>query len=355
MSNSDSMDSRIRLLKVYFELRNTSINNPKTVNQIIDSLVAQGYPKPSKETIRQDMAAIRALGISIVQCDNNQDGSYWEGYDEETLLNLDDWEIKIMLDSIYNAKFITPENVDRIQRTIFNQLNQKRRTKFKNLIQINGDVKNGDENSGEYLRKILDAMNTEKQVEFNLIYLDDTLTEQLKLDDNGKAHVYRLNVYAINYSNNNYYIYGCHYSNRNKKLYDLKEYRLDRIRNLTISSERRIPKEECESMQPDPVGFIKKQIESSVMNYPGENIHVVIEYESNDTNNNLLYDLIGNKKPVLKKADNGKNTASFTICDSITAVNWFAQYADRFTVINPESFRNKIIERLDLLSNAYKV
>ena len=109
---------------------------------------------------------------------------------------------------------------------------------------------------------------------------------------------YLLNLYAIYWSDNNYYLIGVHDNHDN-----LVNYRLDRIVNLTMSDERAVDAKEKVGVNPEMI--IQEYIEKSVDHFQGELIRVEVEYEPGQAANAILYDFAGENIRV-RKLENGR-------------------------------------------------
>ena len=160
-----------------------------------------------------------------------------------------------------------------------------------------------------------------------------------------EGKMYQLNLYTIYWSDNNYYLIGSHDNHDG-----LTNYRLDRIENMSMSSEDAIPAEEKIGVNPELV--IQNYIKKSVNHFSGDTIRIEVEYEPAPSTNAILYDFAGDGIRV-RPLEKGKYKAVFKKMDSVTLVGWFVQYANRFKVISPESLKGKIIENLEQAQGIY--
>ena len=118
---------------------------------------------------------------------------------------------------------------------------------------------NVNENIGIYIETMLEAIYQNRKIEFQYTEINDSMKKVLRRE--GKK--YLLNLYAIYWSDNNYYLIGAHDNHDN-----LVNYRLDRIVNLTMSDEKAIDAKEKVGVNPEMI--IQDYIEKSVDHFQGE-------------------------------------------------------------------------------------
>ena len=184
-------------------------------------------------------------------------------------------------------------------------------------------------------------MYLHKKIRFQYTEINNAMEKVLRKE--GK--MYQLNLYTIYWSDNNYYLIGSHDNHDG-----LTNYRLDRIENMSMSSEETIPAEEKIGVNPELV--IQDYIKKSVNHFSGDTIRIEVEYKPAPITNAILYDFAGEGIRV-RPLDNGKYKAVFKKMDSVTLVGWFVQYANRFKVISPKSLKDKIIESLEHAKSIY--
>lgn len=253
----------------------------------------------------------------------------------------EDWQVKMMMDAIQQTKCISAKEADEILKKIIQLTSPSSKKRLDHIIVPKGNNQ-AKEDLGPVIAKLLKSMSTKKKIEFNYIKLNNHFEKELRKE--GK--VYKLNLYSIYFANNNYYLIGSHDHHEG-----LTNYRLDRIVNLKISDENII--EAREKLGLDANYVIDEYVNYNVNYFSGNLINIEMEYIPDQISNAILYDFIG--EPIKSyKLDNGKYHISFTKMESVTLVGWFVQYANRFKVIKPERFRDKVIEELENGLKVYK-
>lgn len=316
----------IRVLQI---LQTTDKKTPVNATQIVDKLENEYViGKTDRRSIYRDVKMLQSCGYPIEQAKDKKQGWYVEKH------VFDDWEIKVMMDAVQQAKCVSVAEAKNIREKLLGLTSKRGRSRFTHMmmpISCNVEV---DTKLGEYIETMLEAIFMHKKIQFQYTEINDNMEKVLRRE--GK--VYILNLYTIYWSDNNYYLIGSHDNHEG-----LTSYRLDRVENLTISEENSIDAKEKIGQNPEL--YIQEYIEKSVNHFSGESIRIEIEYEPNQVTNAILYDFAGSSVKV-RKQENGSCRAVFSKMNSVTLTGWFMQYANMFKVIEPEKLRNELQEQL---------
>lgn len=320
-----------KLIRILQILQKTDSKSPMNATQIINKLQEFEVGKVDRRAIYSDIAMLQSCGYPIIRCQASRKGWYYGHHIFE------DWEIKIMMDAVTQTKFISSKNAKAFKEKMLSLVSERSRYKFAAIKDVMTDYDGEDENAGEYLALILEALYYRKKITFQYTELDSKLNIVLRKE----GHEYKLNIYTLCWSENNYYLIGSH----DRHNADLVYYRLDRIRNLKISDESVMPAEEA--LGPNPEIVIKNWVRKSVRHFSGNEIKVVLEYEPNKIINGILYDFVG-KDIFIRSVSEKKVQATFKMAESPTLTDWLIQYVDKVKVIEPQSLKNSIIEKLEI-------
>lgn len=318
-----------KLIRILQIIQKTDSKSPMNATQIIDKLKKFEVGNVDRRAIYSDIAMLQSCGYPIVRCKASRKGWYYGQHIFE------DWEIKIMMDAVTQTKFISRKNAKAFKEKMLSLVSERSRYMFAAIKDVMTDTDSEDENAGEYLALILEALYHHKKITFQYTELDSKLNIVLRKE----GHEYKLNIYTLCWSENNYYLIGSHDGHNEHLMY----YRLDRIRNLKISDGNIMPAEEA--LGPNPELIIKNWVRKSVRHFSGKEIKVVLEYEPNQIINGILYDFVGNDV-FIKSISNGKVQAIFKIAESPALTDWLIQYVDKIKVIEPQSLKKAIIEKL---------
>lgn len=332
-----AVERKEKLIRVLQLLETTDENTPINASYIVDKHENEfTVGKTDRRSIYSDIKLLQSCGYKIKQAKDRRKGWYMEKH------AFDDWEIKIMMDSIQQARCVSVKEAQNIRDKLLDLTSKRGRSRFAHMMLPLSCNMNVDTRIGEYIEIMLEAMFKHKKIEFQYTEINDKMEKVLRRD--GK--LYKLNLYTIYWSENNYYLIGSHDNHDG-----LTSYRLDRIENLTMSDEQAIDAEEKLGVNPEMI--IRDFIQKSVNHFHGDTIRIEVEYEPNQVTNAILYDFAGDKVSVTK-AENGKNRAVFKKMYSVTLIGWFMQYANMFQVVRPEELKNNIISNLDNARELYK-
>lgn len=319
-----------KLLRVLQIMQNTDIRSPLNARQIVDKLdIEYQVGKVDRRAIYKDIVMLQSCGYPILSCKNRRKGWYYAQHVFE------DWELKIMMDAVTQAKFITMDNAKDIKKKMLGLVSERTRQKFSHIMDVTASLGNKDAQAGKYLDLLLEALYAKKKIQFQYTEIDSKLQPVLKRE----GHVYVLSPYTLYWSEQTYYILGCH----DRHLDDPNSYRLDRIRNLEILDEKVVPPEELFGDNPEL--YFRDYVKKSVNNYAGKAVKVVLEYMPEMMMNNIVYDFMGGDA-FIRMTDEGKVRLTCKRAESPTLVNWIVQYADKIRVIEPDTLRASVQNKL---------
>lgn len=318
-----------KLIRVLQLLEQTDEKTPMNASQIVDKLENEyNVGVVDRKSIYRDVKLLQSCGYDIKQSRDKKLGWYMGKH------AFDDWEIKIMMDAVQQARCISVDEAFEIRNRLMALTSKRGKSRFSHMMLPAAGNVDVDEKIGEYIETMLEAMFMHKKIEFQYTEVNDELKKVLRRD----GYKYVLNLYEIYWSENNYYLIGSHDNHEG-----LTNYRLDRIVNPTISDEYAIDARVKIGANPEMI--IQKYIRESVDHFNGDTIRIEVEYEPNQITNAILYDFAG-KDAKVKKINNGKCVATFCKMNSVTLERWFLQYAGMFKVVGPEQLRNSVKDQL---------
>lgn len=274
-----------KLIRVLQLMESTDDKSPMNASQIVgklDSVYTLG--DVDRRSIYRDISMLQYCGYQITQCKDKRKGWYMEKH------AFDDWEIKIMMDAVQQAKCVSEKENIAIREKLLSLTSNRGRSRFSHMMRPVKDCSDVDVEIGKYIEMMLEAMFLHKKIEFQ--YTEITNDMEKVLRRNGK--VYKLNLYTIYWASNNYYLIGSHDNHDG-----LTHYRLDRILNLCISEEYAIDAKE--KVGPNPESYIQNYIEESVNHFSGEVVRIEVEYKPDPVTNAILYDFAGKDIKVYKQ------------------------------------------------------
>lgn len=318
-----------KLIRVLQILQSTDEKSPVNASQIIDQLANKYELRDiDRRSVYRDIVLLQDCGYSIEQCRDKRKGWYMKKHAFE------DWEIKVMLDAVCQARCISSDEAANIKEKLLNLVSERGRSRISHLMVPKAGNLKDSQKLGNKIELMIEAMYRGKKIEFQYTELNNDLKRVLRLE----GYFYKLNLYTICWDSNNYYLIGNH-----DKYENLAHYRLDRIENMRISELDATPAEN--KLGKNPELKIQEYIEKSVSQFSGEKVRITLEFEPNQTNNGIIYDFAG-EDVWLKHLENGDVQISFVKMDSPTLISWLLQNASRFKVISPDTIKAQIVQQL---------
>lgn len=210
-----STSHKEKIIRVLQLFQTTDEKTPMNAVQISQKLEEEyGMENVHRTSIYDDVRLLQSCGYPIKQAENSHKGWYMEKH------LLEDWEIKLMLDLVQQARCVSVHEANEIRNKLLNLTSQRGRSRFSHMIMpLPGNVR-GVGQIGEYIEIMLEAMYLHKKIRFQYTEINNAMEKVLRKE--GK--MYQLNLYTIYWSDNNYYLIGSHDNHDG-----LTNYRLDRM------------------------------------------------------------------------------------------------------------------------------
>lgn len=320
-----------KLLYVLDIMKETDESNPITANQIVGRLRTYGIDTERKSVLR-DISALSEYGFDIVLHSDNKLGYYMASRDFE------DWELKILYDSVLSASFLTQSETKSLADRICSLSSAAGRKNLRAVTPIRFKNKSKDPAVKIFIDTVMKAIRTNHMVTFQYIFTDIDLERKLKRN----GFLYSVSPYAVYRSGSSYYMIG------NTDGYDnLSCYRFDRMKNLICCDCRAHPAEEILGKNPDIM--LSEYVQNTVYNFSGEKItlQMLVKHCAIDD----LLDFFGDKLKISSSID--KLLATVRTTQSEGLYRWLMEYSETVTAISPESVVTEMQRRTKAAAGAY--
>ena len=198
---SMATERKEKLIRVLQLMETTDEKSPMNANQIVEKLDSEyTLRNVDRRSIYRDISMLQYCGYQITQCKDKRKGWYMEKH------AFDDWEIKIMMDAVQQAKCVSVDETAAIRKKLLDLTSKRGRSRFSHLMRPVADNSEVNEAVGSYIETMLEAMFLHKKIEFQYTEITNDMEKVLRRE--GK--IYRLNLYTIYWSSNNYYLIGAH-------------------------------------------------------------------------------------------------------------------------------------------------
>lgn len=328
-----SQSSKIKLLRVLDILSETDEEHPMTTNQIVRELSLYGIEAERKSVLR-DIATLQDYGYDVLLHADNKLGYYMASRDFE------DWELKVLMDAALSASFLTKQSSEQLSKKISALSGRDGRKTLRAMTPIPNTVKNGDATTKNAIDVLLRAVRLRRKVCFRYLFTDSDL--QKKFRRSGQE--YHVSPYALIWRQDKYYLIGS-FEGRDKLSY----YRLDRIRELSVTDEPLVSKEEFLGANADLQ--IQEFVEQNLYNHSGKRTRLTLAVDADMLD--ILVDDFGSRFTVIDRTDT-QVIVTVLVSDGWGLNTWLLQHGDSVQVLEPQSIRDEIIGLVELIRRKYQ-
>lgn len=305
-----------RIMKKY-----TDAEHPLNVNEIIKLIKEEYGEEISNRTIRRNFKVLeQKFNISIERVDN----AYYMDYEDD---DFDSSEIRCIVDMVNYSRFVDENTAKILSSKLVNLLNENDKLEFE-----------------DYEKYMKDSRTINKQV----FYTTKIIAEAIRNENFITFEYYKYNLKKEHEYRKSFNIspvtiiceIGEYYLIATDETKELRYYRLDRMKNVTIDEKKaiNIPKKQ-----------LKDYIESSIGMFGGKK-----ELVKAIVSNKLIDDVIESfGKDVKINQYNKDNFKLETEVNIIGFKNWALRHLEDAKVIYPEELKKGIIRILNDSINKY--
>jgi hypothetical protein len=320
-----------RLLKVQQILFEETDEHRHELNiQELINKLEQAFPGASfdRRTIRSDMQLLDDMDFEIIQNRGKQGSIY---YSHQNRL-FETYQLRLMIDAILSAKFITEKEkttlIDKVK-----QLTSKHIAKsLPNPILFSQSANMDYDSVKLNIDQIHQAISGDHIITYK--YGRYNVNKEFVFSRDGGT--YRVEPYALIWKNDFYYLIARYLENG-----EIRHYRLDRIREIEISDET----------------FVREKLDfHSYVNrsfhmFAGEEIRVKIEFSMDLVN--VVIDRFGQDVDIRKvDEETFLLTTKAKLSDGL--INWILTWGNKAKVLEPESLRERIIDKIRKMKEVYE-
>ncbi len=318
-----------KLLAVLDILNETDELHPITANRITERLRLMGIEAERKSVLR-DIAALSEYGCDIILHPDNKLGFYIGSR------TFEDWELKILMDSVHSSRFLTAEQTKSLTERISRLSSAAGCKALRSVTQIHWENKSGSVSYA--VDKILNAIQHGMMITFQYSFTSADLKKSLKRS----GYIYTVSPYSIYRRGDQYYLIGNTHGYGN-----LSCYRLDRMRNAAVSELPAVPAEKLLGKNPDM--RISEYVQSTISNFSGEKIPLELHAEPSALDD--IIDCFGEKIRVTQ-TESGL-TVKLRTTESEGLYHWLMQMCGKITATSPQSVVDEMARRTQTAAETY--
>ncbi len=323
---------RLLLLAEFFK-RYSDEEHIFSAKEICEYLLSEGITAERK-SLYGDINALRDCGMDIVCTRSPKKGYFLASRDFE------DAEIRLMIDAVQAAKFITAKKTDALVNKISSLLSEHRADKIKSQVYIDRSRKRKNEEIYYTIDVLHNAILQNKKVSF--IYRHLCVSPDLEVKFSEREFV--VSPYALIWSNDHYYLV-C-----NNGSYDnLMHNRLDRMKRVEITD---IPSRPFSEVSEYTDKFDSADYAGKLFNmFSGKEERVKL-----CCSNKILEEIIerfGEDKIKLSSQNADNFTAEVVAVTGEGFISWVMQYGSAIKVISPSKLKTAIGARAAEIAKIY--
>lgn len=309
---------KIKLLKLYELLKQeTDEQHPLTTKQIGEKLIDMGI-SCDRRTLSKDIDVLNDYGYEIMSMRIGHQKAY---YVEDR--SFDIAELKILIDAVHAANFITDKKSDNLIDKIASLSSSNRAEILKgNMVYFNSN-KHTNESIYYNVDFLNNGIQEGKKVSFFYYDLDENAKKRYRKDK--KRYV--VDPVSLVYNNDNYYLMS--YS---EKYEDIVNYRVDRMEGVEVENS-----DICSEaiIKSDNVSNYTEQVFKM---FTGETKEVVLQFDSSLIN--VIYDKFGEDTKMIRH-DEQSFVITVKVQVSPVFFGWLFQFGGKMKLLSPESIRSE--------------
>lgn len=321
-------NQKVKLIKILEILRKKSDeSHPMATNTLAKKLKEEGVDVERK-TLYDDIACLNECGYEIMTIKTNANHYYIEDRTFSVA------EIKILLDAINAAKFVTDKKTSELTTKIASLAGEHKGEVLKRNALSFGNAKHTNEKIYYNVDTINQAIEDKKKLKFKYFHYD--IGGERVYSKEGE--VYEVIPVALCYADDNYYLITF-----SEKYNDLAHYRVDRM-DVVEESENTF----------DNIKEKRKDIEEYNRRvfsmFGGKEVSVTMKCD------NSIIDAIVDKfgeKTMMSKYDENSFTFSAVVAVSPTFFSWCFTFGDKIQIVSPKEVVNEMKEKVDKIKLLY--
>jgi len=310
--------------------RETDDTHKLTMPEIIAKLAAEGV-NADRKTLYQDFEELRRFGLDIISEKDGRNYYYYLGSRDFELP-----ELKLLVDSVQSAKFITDKKSDQLIKKLESLVSRYEGSQLHRQVIISGRVKTMNESIYYNVDKIHAAIGEDRQIRFK--YFDWNLKKEMEPRYDGKW--YRLSPWALMWDDEKYYLVA--YDSKHETII---HYRVDKMTQIGILDEKR---EGHEAFRKFNIAHYTNTLFGM---FAGDETKVTIEAENRLVS--VFIDRFG-KDIIIAPIDDDHFRTTVTVAVSKQFFGWIMGIDGDVRVVAPDSVVKQIKAEIDRQAERYR-
>ncbi|MBQ6348366.1 MAG: WYL domain-containing protein [Clostridia bacterium] len=318
----------LHLIRIFSQ--ETDDEHALTLQEIIAKLAALNI-SADRKTLYSDFEDLRQFGFDIIAQQRNHTTYYHLGERDFELP-----ELKLLVDSVQAAKFITTRKSRELIRKLERYASVYQAAQLHRQVYIAGRVKAMNESIYYNIDRLHSAINAGVRIRFQ--YGQWNLNKEMELRRGGNW--YRVSPWALNWDNEKYYLVA----------YDagtsmIKHFRVDKMLRIKTLDEPRLGQEAFRAFDMTVYG------KSVFGMFSGEETTVTLEAENHMVG--ILIDRFG-KDIGLAPISDSHFQATVNVVVSTQFIGWIVGLVKSIRIVAPDALVERMREEIHRLSEQYR-
>ena len=309
MAKSDNQKPKILYIMDYLQ-RNSREDHLIPASEITAMLERDYNISCDRKTVYSDVAALQEYGMDIISVPGKNGGYYVASRNFELP------ELKLLIDAVQSSKYLTEKKSRELIEKLCKQCNEHDASLMRRNVLVSGRVKSMNETIYYNVDAIQEAIDKNMQISFR--YFDWDMGGKRRY----REKEYLASPYGLCQDNENCYLLA--FSER----HGITSYRVDRMSDITITSQKRIPCQELTGKA------LNEHANRLFQMYSGELVTVKIRFHKSLIN--VVVDRFG--KDVMLIPD-GEEHVNFTVNIAVSPMflSWIIGFGAKAKILYPES------------------
>ncbi|MGN1414791.1 MAG: helix-turn-helix transcriptional regulator [Anaerovoracaceae bacterium] len=301
-------------------LEKTDDEHGLTMGQLIEELRRYGV-QAERKSIYDDLEALGILGMDI---EKRTEGKRTEYYIASRTFELA--ELKLLVDAVQSSRFITKKKTETLIKKIEGLTSVHQARKLSRQVHVANRIKTMNESIYYTVDDIHSAISREKQITFQYFKWNVKMEREPRRD--GK--IYQVSPWALMWDDENYYLVAF-----DSEAGKIKHYRVDKMKNLTITEEKR---EGDEAFQNFDLALYSRKTFGM---FGGEDVQVTLRCENEMAD--AVIDRFG-QDIFLRPADDSCFDVTVKVSVSPVFLTWVMNFGGKIRITGPEDVIRQQVE-----------
>ena len=309
MPKSDNQKLKIFYILDYLQ-RNSHQDHPVRASELLSMLERQHNILCDRKTVYSDIAALQDYGVDIVSLPGRNGGFF------VATRNFELPELKLLIDAVQSSRYLTEKKSRELIEKLCNQCNEHDAKLMKRNVLVSGRVKSMNETIYYNVDAIQEAIAQNSQITFR--YFDWDIDGSRRY----REKEYTASPYGLCQDNENCYLLA------RSQRHGVTSYRVDRMTNITLSEEKRLP---C----PELTGAALVEHANRLFQmFAGDAVDVKLRFHRSLTN--AVMDRFGHETMFIP---DGADHFVFTVRVAVSPMflSWLMGFGSKAKILHPQS------------------